>query len=343
MSNTQNHHTQLSSKETIMSLIMGGAVTQFIGTAVKLGIPDVLKEGPMTSADVAQKCQTRQEETYRFLRGLSAIGLLEERENKVFSLSAVGEWLRSDIPGSFQPLAVVNSSEWNNNTYLNLDHTIKTGESAFQKTYGCDMFEWLTQNPEVGDLFGRAMSTYSGMEVSMVTDSYDFLGSQCIVDIGGSHGVLLCAILDKTPAAKGILLDTPKMIAGAKSRVCESFSSRLKFHSGDFFKSVPRGGDIYLLKHILHDWDDERCTQILQNIVDAMTPGGKILVIEQGITPPGIPGPGKMLDLSMMTLTEGGMERTPKQHQALFESVGLRHSNTIHTQGPISIFEATYL
>ena len=343
MSNTESSSPSPSPQETIRSLILGGTITQFIGIAVRLGIPDILRSGSKGSNDIAGSCGTRPEETYRFLRCLSCVGILKEHAEQVFSLTPIGQLLRSDIPGSFDALAIMHSSVWSGEVFANLEHTLKTGENAFKKTYGCNMFEWFAKHSEAGALFGRAMSTYSSMEVPMVMDAYDFTGCRCIVDIGGGHGMLISAILNKIPDITGILLDTPEVVAHTQSSLKDSeLASRLKLVAGDFFESVPRGGDVYLLKHVLHDWDDTRAKHILQNIASAMSPNAKLLVIEQGITPPGVPGPGKMLDLSMMALTEGGMERTPEQHRALFESVGLTYSQTIHTKGPISIFEAIY-
>lgn len=331
-----------ASQDTMMQLIMGGAVTQFIGTAVKLGIPDVLKQGAVSAEEVAEQCNLRAGETYRFLRGLSVIGVVAELEQKKFSLTPVGQWLRSDIPGSFKPLAMMHSGIWSSQTYANLDHTLKTGESAFQKTFGCHMFEWLSENPDIGELFGRAMSTYSGMEIALVVDTYDFSGANCIVDVGGSHGDLLSMILANTPDVRGILFDMPAVVEEAKSYVSNDIAQRIDFVGGSFFETVPTGGDIYMLKHILHDWNNAKAANILQNVVNAMSPGGRVLVIEQGITPPGVPGPGKMLDLSMMILTEGGMERTSEQHRELFENAGLKYVQTIQTKGSVAIFEAVY-
>lgn len=341
MPNSESERAMQSSQETAMSLIMGGSVTQCIGIAVKFGIPDMLRDQALTANTIATQCGTRSDETYRFLRGLSCIGILEEHAEQTFSLTSVGKWLRSDIPGSFDALAMMHSTVWSSTVYANLEHTLKTGENAFKKTYGYSMFEWLTKHPEAEALFGRAMSTYSGMEVAMVVNTYDFTGSDCIVDIGGGHGMLLAEILKESPNSAGILFDTKDVIELAQQHLKNAeISARLTFSSGDFFDTIPADGDVYLLKHILHDWDNERATIILKNIVAAMPQKAKLLVIEQGITPPGIPGPGKMLDLSMMALTEGGRERTPEQHQALLEKAGLTYTQTIHTEGPITIFEA---
>lgn len=341
MPNNESGRTLQSPQETIMSLIMGASVTQFIGIAVNLGIPNILKEKTLTSTDIATQCDTRQEETYRFLRGLSCIGILNEHAERAFSLTPVGMWLRSDIPGSFDALTMMHSAVWSGDVYANLEHTLKTGENAFRKTYSCSMFEWLTQHPESEAIFGRAMSTYSGMEVAMVIETYDFTGSQCIVDIGGGHGMLLAAILKESPDAHGILFDMKEVVEHAQLHLNDTdISPRLTCVGGDFFDEIPTGGNVYLLKHILHDWDNHRASQILKNVAAAMPQKARLLVIEQGITPPGIPGPGKMLDLSMMTLTEGGMERTPEQHKALFESAGLTYTQTIYTKGPITLFEA---
>ncbi|MBN2525712.1 MAG: methyltransferase [Deltaproteobacteria bacterium] len=340
MTDNNNSPSGPTAQETLMQMIMGGTVTQFVGTAVKLGIPDVLNDARMSAEEVARQCSTREEETYRFLRGLSAIGVVNEHDERHFSLTPVGKWLRSDIPGSFKPMAMMHSGLWSGQVFANLAHTIKTGESAFGKTFGCGLFEWLSRDPKMVELFGQGMSTFSSMEIALVVDGYDFSGVDCIVDVGGSHGDLLSAILANTKDVRGILFDTPDTIKAAKSYLTMDMAERITLTSGDFFESVPKGGDIYLLKHVLHDWDNEKASAIMQNVAEAMKKGGRVLVIEQGITPPGVFGPGKMMDVSMMALTDGGMERTPEQHKQIFESAGLEFVRTIHTSGSISIFEA---
>lgn len=330
----------LSPEATLMSLVMGTGMVQLIGVAAELGIADLLREGPMSAKAIAEATGTIPRYTYRVLRGLSNFDVIREHEQQRFSLTPVGAYLLKDVPGSFNALARMTSKSWFWQAFSNLLHTLKTGESGFRTAHGMSMFDWLSKNPKDASLFGDAMSTFSGTEVALILEAYDFSRFRCVVDVGGGHGMLLTSILDTNLATTGILFDMPDVVARTKSELqTTGFAERCKVIGGSFFDNVPSGGDLYLLKHVLHDWDDEKASQILKRIAEAMHPGAHLLVMEQGITPPGIPGPGKLMDISMMALSEGGMERTAEEHAKLLEGAGIQFTRTIHTPGPISIFE----
>jgi hypothetical protein len=179
------------------------------------------------------------------------------------------------------------------------------------------------------------------MEVDLVLGAYDFARARHVVDVGGGHGLLLARVLAAAPQARGTLFDQPDVVKHAAAALSKmDLAVRCEVMGGDFFTRVPAGGDLYLLKHILHDWDDERAGRILDAVARAMSPGTRLLVIEQGIAEPGVPNPGKIMDVIMLTLLEGGRERTAQQHAALFEKAGLRFVREIRTPGPITLFEA---
>jgi predicted O-methyltransferase YrrM len=327
-------------QQILMRLVLGIPINQMIATAAELGIPAQLGDGPKSAADVARAVGTEPDATHRLMRGLSALGIFEERPSQEFALTPVGECLLPDRPGSFHALARLNASSWMAPVFGQLGHSIRTNESAFRKHHGESLFAWLREHSAEQELFGHAMSTFSGMEIEMVLGAYDFSRARHVVDVGGGHGLVLSRILGAAPQARGTLFDQPDVVKQAKPALENAgLASRCEVVGGDFFARVPAGGDLYLLKHILHDWDDDSALRILKSVADAMSPGAKLLVIEQGIAEPGIPNPGKIMDVIMLTLVEGGRERTAKQHAALFEKVGLRLEREIRTPGPVTLFE----
>ncbi len=342
MAKSVSNENSVLPQQALMSMLLGVPVLHMITTAAHLGIPKKLEAGPLSAREIADQCGTLEDATYRLMRGLSAVGVLHELEGRAFSLTPIGECLRPGRPGSFDALAKLSGSAWCSGSFADLMHSITTGESAFSKQHGEELFSWFSSHPEEEQLFGDAMSTFSGVEVDLVLSAYDFSSARSVVDVGGGHGMLLARILGVTPAARGMLFDVPKVIERAKATwLAGSLLKRCEAVAGDFFKKIPEGGDLYILKHVLHDWDDTRALQILSNVARAMPLGGKLLVIEQGVAPRGVASPGKILDIVMLALLEGGRERSADDHQKLFEQVGLRFDRQIDTPGPISLFLGT--
>jgi len=328
-------------QQVLMNLLLGVPVVQVIGLAAQLGIPALLKAGAQSAAELAEACGTLEDPTYRVLRALGTLGVLNELADRRFSLTPVGECLVPDRPGSFDALAKLYAAPWSHLGFSELLHSLRTGQSSFSRHYGESMFSWLDKHPAEQELFGRAMSTFSGIELGLVLGAHDFSRYRQILDVGGGHGVLLSAILRATPEASGTLFDLPQVVEYARSSISQAgLQERCRCLSGDFFELVPAGGDLYLLKHILHDWDDVRATRILGNLASAMSPGARLLIIEQGITPPGVPGPGKLLDVVMLALLEGGRERSAEELCKLCEGAGLHFEGEISTPGPITLFSA---
>lgn len=327
--------------QTMMNFVLGVPVSRMIGAAAELGIPRALGGGPQRAEAVARTLGTDPSATYRLMRGLSALGVLNEAPNGEFSLTPVGECLLPDRPGSFDALARMNNSAWISGAYAELVHSVRTGQSGFDKCHGKGLFEWMSEHPSEQQLFGQAMSTFSGMEVALVLGAYDFSRAEHVVDVGGGFGMLAASILEAAPRARATLFDRPDVVAQAKATFeSPRVRGRCELIGGNFFERVPQGGDLYLLKHILHDWDDTQALRILRAVSSAMPSGAKLLVMEQGICPPGTPNPGKIMDVIMLMLLAGGRERTAAQHAALFEQGGLRFQREIRTPGPITLFEA---
>jgi hypothetical protein len=330
--------------QIMMNYMVGLPVSRMIGVAAELGIPSLLGQGAKTAGEVAHAAGTKPEPTYRLMRALATLGVLAEDSSRSFSLTAVGECLLPDRPGSFDALAKLNNTSWMTDAYARLVHSLKTGGAGFDQAHGQGLFQFLAARPAEQELFGRAMSTFSGMEVALVLGAYDFSRARHIVDVGGGHGLLLSQVLAAAPSARGTLFDMPEVAKQAKTAFAAAASrTRFEVVGGDFFSLAPAGGDLYLLKHILHDWDDARATKILEAVSKAMSPGARVLVIEQGIAAPGVPNPGKVTDVVMLMLLEGGRERTAEEHAALFERVGIRFEREITTPGPITLFEGVRL
>ena len=324
----------------MMNFVLGVPVGQMIGAAAELGIPRLLEQGPLAAEDVARAVRAQPEPTYRLMRALATLGVLAEGANRTFALTPVGECLLPDRPGSFDALAKLNTASWMSAAYARLVESLQTGHAGFDRAHGEGLFPFLTARPAEQELFGRAMSTFSGMEVELVLGAYDFSRVRHVVDVGGGHGLLLSRVLAAAPEARGTLLDLPDVAKQAKTAFVDAaLRARCEIIGGDFFSLAPAGGDLYLLKHILHDWDDARATKILEAVSKAMAPGARLLVIEQGIAAPGVPNPGKIMDVIMLMLLEGGRERTAAQHAALLDRVGIRFEREISTPGPITLFE----
>ena len=323
----------------LMSLLMGNYTLQMLATAVRMGVFDQLSDDPKTAESVCQHAGTLPEPTYRLMRALSVLGAVVELPERRFTLGPLGKLLRQDAPCSFAPLTLNNAAPWGAEVSWTLLHSMKTGQSGFRLRYGKNLFEWLHEHPEDERLFSEAMSTFSGVEVASILASYDFAAHESVVDVGGAHGKLLEALLRAQPHLTGTLFDVPSVIerARALSRA-DDVARRCTLVGGDFFESVPAGKDLYVLKHILHDWDDERALRILRNVEAAMPRGGRLLIAEQGIAPPGVPNPGKLLDVVMLSLLEDGRERSAEEFASLLSRADLKLEQTVPTPGPITLF-----
>jgi hypothetical protein len=338
-SNAPSAGEGLPPEAQLMGLLMGNYTLQMLATAVRMGVFDQLSDQPTLAQSVAEHAGTLPEPTYRLMRALTVIGGLVELPERRFTLGPLGKLLRKDAPCSFAPLALSNAAPWAAEVSWTLLHSMKTGESGFRSRFGKSMFEWLSEHPDDERLFSESMSTFSGVEIGSILSSYDFSRHSSVVDVGGAHGALLEALLQAQTHLTGTLFDIPSVIerAAAIARP-EGLERRWSLVGGDFFESVPVGKDLYILKHILHDWDDERALGILRSIESAMPRGGRLIIAEQGIAPPGVPNPGKLLDVVMLSLLENGRERSAEDFATLMSQAGLELERVIPTPGPITLF-----
>lgn len=336
-----NQPNQITLSDTLLQMIYGSLVTQIIYVAAKLGLPDLLKDGAKSYEELALSTNVEAEALYRILRTLASIGIFSEDENRYFQLTPLAQYLRSDVPESLRAIAIMFGGEdWHWQPWGKILHSVETGKSAFEYVTGAPVFQYLSENQEAASIFNAAMTSFSAYETKAIIDAYDFSSIQTLVDVGGGHGSLLASILEANPTLKGIVYDLPNVVAGAKERIeASALNKRFQILSGDFFASVPYGGDAHILKHIIHDWNDERCVTILKNCYQALPKNGKILLVECVISGINEPFPGKLIDIEMLVMSPGGKERTASEFRELFAAAGFHLTNIIPTQSPVSVIE----
>ncbi|WP_010582669.1 methyltransferase [Schlesneria paludicola] len=324
--------------EIMNRMLSGYWSTQALYVAAKLGLADLLIEGPRSIDDLAQATNTHAPSLYRLLRGLASMGVFADVGNARFTLTPLAECLRSDLPGSQRALAIMGGEE-HYQAWGELLYSVQTGKTSFDKLYGMPIFEFLSKNIEQAKVFDAAMVGVHGRETTAMTDAYDFSDVKVLADIGGGNGSLLTTVLTKYPHMKGILYDLPGVTERATvSLSAAGLSDRCQVMGGNFFESVPAGADAYLMRHIIHDWDDEKATTILRHVHQVLPSHGRLLVVE-GVIPPGnTPCFGKLLDLTMLTLP-GGKERTDDEFRTLFKSAGFHLSRIVPTSAEVSIIE----
>jgi ubiquinone/menaquinone biosynthesis C-methylase UbiE len=274
------------------------------------------------------------------MRLLASEGVFAESEPRCFELTALAMPLQSAVPGSLRARAIFDCEEANWKAWGHLVHSVATGEPAFDRTHGTGLFEYLKEHAAAACSFNAVMTDQTAAWAHAVVEAYDFSGLGTLVDVGGGHGGLLAAVLAAHSQVRGVLYDQPHVVAGARPKLeAAGVADRCNIIGGDFFENVPAGGDAYLLKHILHDWDEPRCGAVLRNCRRAMPDGGRLLVVETLIPPGNEPSYGKYLDLNMLVLLTG-RERTEAEYGKLFEATGFRLSGVIATRSEISILEA---
>ncbi|MDX1980163.1 MAG: methyltransferase [Bryobacteraceae bacterium] len=322
----------------MLQMITGGLwLTSAIYAAAKLGIADLLNDGPKTTAELAQQAGAHPESLYRVLRALSSRGIFAEDGTGRFGLTVKARLLTSGA-GSLRATAIAIGEPWHYQVWASFMHTVRTGETTWNHATGQGVFEYFSSHPDRARMFDEMMTEFSALEGPAILKAYDFSGFHTVADIAGGHGLLLANILERYPAIRGILFDLPHVTAGAHRFLTgHGISQRCEIIPGDMFHFVPGGADGYLLKNILHDWDDEHSVRVLSNIRRAMGPHSRILVLQEALPPGNAPSAGKMQDLQMLLI--GGRERTPAEYESLFYAAGLRLARIIPTDVPIHIIE----
>jgi hypothetical protein len=325
----------------MMGLITGYWLSQAVGVVAKLGVADHLNNGPITCDELARSVGADSQALHRVLRLLSSVGVFTQVAPRSFGLTALGETLRSDAPGSVRNFAITETAPGHWQPWGRLEESIRIGKPATRAALGMELFEWYAQNPDEAGFFNAAMGNLSALAAGELVRVFDFSGFRQVVDVGGAHGVLLSSILHASPTTRGVLFDLPHVIATAGESIkALGLSERCELISGDFFEAVPEGADLHLLKQIIHDWDDERTTRLLTNCHRALAPQGTLLLVEMVVPPNNEPSPAQAMDLNMLVLL-GGRERTEEEYRHLLAEVGFRLVRVIPTHSPFSVIEAT--
>ncbi|HWS98655.1 MAG TPA: methyltransferase [Pyrinomonadaceae bacterium] len=324
----------------LTQMAFGPLMAQALYVAAKLGVADLLAEKPRTVAELAAATETNRHALYRVLRSLAAAGIFEETDSKVFSLTPLAEPLLTDAPNSVRNGVIFMGEEWHWRVWGDMLYSVRTGKPAWGRVHGGEVFDYFAVNPAQAEIFNRAMTDMSVATAPAVVEAYDFSGIGTIVDIAGGHGYLLSQVLKANPAVQGVLFDVQPVIDGAGQLLeREGVTDRVEKVAGDFFARVPAAADVYMMKHIIHDWDDERAVMILRNINEAMKRDGRVLLIEIVVPEGNEPHMSKVMDLEMLA-SPGGVERTAKEYRDLLASAGLRLTRIIPTKSPFSIIEA---
>ena len=325
-------------RRALLRLVSGYQLSQALHVAARLDVGDRLAGGPRSADELAPEMETHADALYRLLRALAAVGVLHELDGRRFELTELGEGLRSDVPGSVRGWALMIGRPMHWNTWSSLVESIRTGENTFRLVHGTDVWSYRAQRPEELAIFDGAMTSMSGVVDPAVIDAYDFGRFREVVDIAGGRGALLAAILAKHDTVRGVLFDQPDVVANARV-LLGRFGDRYRTVGGSFFERVPDGADAYLLKSILHDWEDEECIAILRVIRKAMPEHGVVLVLERDLGRPNENAPAKLSDLNML-VNPGGRERSEDEYAALFAVAGLHYVGATASAASVTVFEA---
>jgi hypothetical protein len=323
----------------ILNILTGAFTARALHVAAALGVADHLAEGPRSAVDLADRVGADATALHRLLRALASIGVFTEVQPGVFGHTALSACLRSDVPHSMSDLCRHWGGDWFWRAWEELEGCVRTGTAAIDRAFGEDLFSYFEhQNPEAGSRFSRAMANISAATDTAIVAAYDFASAGTLADVGGAHGSLLCAILAAYPTVHGVLFDRPEVIAQAQAHVAASaVRDRVTLLAGDFFRTAPPA-DTYLLRMIVHDWGDRECVTILRNCRQAMRPGGRLLVIENVLSPVDERSMGKLVDLVVLVMLHG-RERTAGEFRTLFAAAGFELTRILPTQAFFAVVE----
>jgi hypothetical protein len=319
----------VSSADELKHLINAHQLSQAICVAAELGVADLLADGARTSADLADATQTNEDALYRLLRALASVGILFEENGRLFALTEFGEPLRSDAPDSVEAIAAHVGQPYIREAWSALGEAVRTGENAFRLVHGMSNWEYRAERPEENAMFDRYIAANTRHGARALLDAYDFGRFGTIVDVGGGNGTLLAALRAEHPSLRGVLFDQAHVVAGVDP------DAGVDVVAGSFFESVPAGGDAYILKWILHDWEDEESIAILRTV---RRTGATVLVIERLVAPPNEGPETKLTDLNML-VGPGGRERTLDEYHALFEAAGYELVSVTATAGDLFVLQ----
>jgi ubiquinone/menaquinone biosynthesis C-methylase UbiE len=331
--------TSTSPAQAVLQVIAGFWLSRCVYIAAKLGLADLVQESPKTPAELAVLTGTHAPSLYRVLRALASSGWLHENDDGRFGSTPLSAGLLTGVPGSLRALATTELGEEHYPAWGNLLFSVRTGELAFDNVFGMPNWQYWAGHDEHAQVFNRAMSEMTAVIEPAVLAICDFSPFTTIVDIGGGRGTLMSSILRAYPAARGIVLDLPHVIEQGRQLIAEQHvEDRCELIPGDFFKEAPRGGDAYILKWVLHDWDDERSIAILKNCHRAMVPDGRLFVVEAPLPRRNEPSLHKLMDVNMLVMT-GGRERTEAEYRTLFDAAGFALTRVTVTPLELAVLE----
>jgi hypothetical protein len=334
------HQSLAPAPAVMVELITAGWLAQAITVAAELRIADALAEKPLRIDDLAHKVGANEDALSRLLRALIGRGIFRQRRDGRYELTPLAKTLQSDTPDSMAAFARFVGSPQDREHWSHCIDAVRTGESVVPKLRGMEAFDYAATRPELSEVFNQAMTNFTELALVAVTGAYDFTGNRTIVDVAGGHGRLLAGILSATPTAKGVLFDLPHVVAGAepllrKHRVFD----RVNIVGGSFFEAVPEGGDLYVLKNIIHDWSDDKALEILNTVRTAAHEGSTALLVESLIPPHDREFATKWLDLEML-VGNTGRERTAAEYRKLLQDTGFQMTRVVPTASPFSLVEA---
>src|SRR5258708_3688690 len=324
---SENPQTESQTLPPHVQLIQMGTafwVSRLVYAAAKLGLADQLEAGPMSAAELSSVTHTHAPSLHRLMRTLAGLGILTERDAQRFALTPLGEALKTGAPGSARATLIASGSEWSNGAWQQIMYSMETGKTGMEKAWNMPIFDYLAKHPDEAAQFSEAMVGIHGAEPPAVAAAYDFSGFETVVDVGGATGNLLAAILTQHAGPRGVLFDMPHVVCDAPALLnARGVAERVSIEAGDFFKTVPAGGDVYLLSHIIHDWNEDQCLTILGNCRRAMKPNSRLLIIEMVLPTGDTPHMGKVFDMTMLVIP-GGQERTDAEYATLLGKAGFR-------------------
>jgi len=336
-----NNVTPDASPKELLQMADAFIVNRCLCVVAKLGVADSLANGSKNVAEVATELKVNESALYRVLRALASVGVFEETGSRVFGNNRLSHFLRGNVPGSMRARFVFG---WSNFVYVpfgEILYSVETGKPASIKVHGMDDFEYLREHPDQARIFDDAMTGMSAMIGPVVVAAYDFGRWESVMDVGGGNGMLLASILKAHPKLRGVLADVPHVLERARERgfLDGELEARTSMQACDFFREIPSGCRAYVMKSVIHDWDDKKVHKILSNCRRAVPNDGALLLVEFGLAEGNEPSPGKIVDVAMLVLT-GGRERTTDQYRELLGGAGFRLNRVVPTPTGMVVIEA---
>lgn len=337
--------TQQPSSSPLPAILLhardGLVLHQTLYVAAKLGVADCLEEGWHSAADLARRLNMNEDALYRVLRLLASQGIFEENDARCFRNNHVSGFLRTDVPGSVRSLFIYWGSDFHYSTFGHIMHSVQTGESSRTFLSGTDGFEQLRRDPEQARIFDDGMTTLSELVGPAIAAAYDFGAWGSLMDVGGGNGIMLSKILRAHPGLRGVLADQEHVLDRARERgyLGGDLEARTTMTPCNFFEHVPPGCRAYLMKSVIHDWNDDQARIILANCRKAIPDNGVLLLAEWDLLGKNIPSNGKFIDVIMLVLT-GGRERSMDEYRELLDSTGFRLNRVVRTAAHFAVIEA---